>query len=209
MKELQALNEALDMMPKGLVNKLSAYFKSNGKSTEVKILISEDSDLTTPASYKSDTNTIVLKVPGPWAFGGNGTSPDSILHEFGHMLHTALNSSYGSAKLMSSWTAFNQKKEYIKGRMYGDDWDNGYNEVFVSQYGASSYREDFAETFMYSIYYSQHFREAYQKDPDSPMVKKSALKEVAKCTSYGTKNSKYPNDVFRKAAIQYLYFLIR
>lgn len=175
LRELQALDEALAMMPKGLVKKLSAYFKSIGKSTEVKILIPEDSDLTAPGSYKSDTNTIVLKVPGPWAFGGNGTSPDCILHEFGHMLHTALDSSYGSAKLKSSWTAFNQKKEYIKGQINDKEWTNGYNEVFVSEYGASSYREDFAETFMYSIYYSQHFREAYQKDSDSPMVKKSAL----------------------------------
>lgn len=175
LRELKALDEALAMMPKGLVNKLSAYFKSIGKSTEVKILISEDSDMMAPASYQPDTNTIVLRVPGPWAFGGNGTSPDCILHEFGHMLNTALDSSYGSAKLKSSWTDFNQKKEYIKGEINDKEWDNGYNEIFVSRYGASSYREDFAETFMYSIYNSLQFREAYQKDSDSPMVKKSAL----------------------------------
>jgi hypothetical protein len=124
--------------------------------------------MTSPASYRYSTNTISLLVPGDFAFGGTGTSPDAIIHEFGHMLQYAIGDNYGNSKLKSEWTSLNGKKKY-------NNWETGYNQYFVSDYAASSYEEDFAETFMAAIYDTETIREDIAETKESPIGKKCDL----------------------------------
>ena len=83
------------------------------------------------------------------------------------MLHNALYDTYGEKKLKTEFTAFNKK------RAYKSNWGDDYDLFFVRDYATTSFAEDFAETFMTSLYDSGSMRRAYTVDSDAALVKKS------------------------------------
>lgn len=156
---LEAVGFGMDMMPKGLVQKLVKHFKSKNKKTTIKVVESIGSNYA--GMYYRDSNTIKLHY-------GYGLNTDKILHEFGHMLEEALGNTYGTQKLKSEYTKLNGKKSY-------DNWKDGYEDTFIGNYANTNFSEDFAETFQSSILNPDAIQRVYIKNPDAPLVKKSEL----------------------------------
>lgn len=156
---LESVDFGMDMMPKGLVQKLVKHFKARNKKTTIKIV--ENLGSYKAGMYHSDTNTIRLLY-------GMGLDTDKILHEFGHMLEEALGHTYGTQKLKSEYTKLNGKKNYMK-------WKDGYEDTFVTGYACTNFSEDFAETFQSSIVFPDAIQSIYMKNPKAPLVKKSEL----------------------------------
>lgn len=168
LSELRLLRDALHMMPKGLIKTLVKHFKSKGKTTTIVLSITSETRYGTPAAtYDYTTNTINLYIPKGSSMWGSGTDPNSIIHEFGHMVQNALDNIYGSKKLKSEFMNFNEKKAY------GSEWKDGYELVFVREYATTDFREDFAETFMASIESYKRIQDIYSESNDAPLVKKS------------------------------------
>lgn len=168
LEALRALNEAMELMPDGLVQVMTKYYKSKGKSSVVQISISKDANMLYPASYAKETNTITLLLPGKNAYGGSGIDPNAIVHEFGHMLQYILSSKYGDKKLKSEWTAFNGSNKY-------GTWKEGYEAYFLGRYAAKSFGEDFAETFSAAFASPDVIREIHANNQASPIIKKCEL----------------------------------
>jgi hypothetical protein len=156
---LEAVSFGMDMMPKGLVQKLVKHFKTKNKKTTIKVV--ENLGGNYAGKYYSDTNTIQLLY-------GFGLDTDKILHEFGHMLGEALGHTYGTQKLKSEYTKLNGKKSYMK-------WKEGYEDTFVTEYSCINFSEDFAETFQSSIISPDTIQNIYIKNPKAPLVRKSEL----------------------------------
>lgn len=77
----------------------------------------------------------------------SGDNPLAMVHEFAHALEWFCRAQYGD-KLQSEWTALNA------GAAYSSSFDGtgGYKtNTFISLYAATSYDEDFAETFAHAI----------------------------------------------------------
>ena len=161
-ESLLLLRDALYMMPNQLVNSLVKHFKSKGKATTVALSISSAQAYGTAAGvYNYDSNTINLYIPEYASLWGSGTDPETILHEFGHMVQYALQDIYGSKKLKSEFTKLNKKNAY------GSKWKDEYELVFTREYASTGFGEDFAETFMASIL------SRIPNDKNAPLLKKS------------------------------------
>lgn len=107
-ESLLLLRDALYMMPNKLVNSLVKHFKSKGKATTIVLSLSSAQAYgTAPGVYSYDSNTINLYIPEYASLWGSGTEPETILHEFGHMVQYALQDIYGSKKLKSEFTKLN------------------------------------------------------------------------------------------------------
>ena len=175
---LADLREALYSMPEAFVLAIVKHFKSKGKATT----ISFSNNLSYMNNgcngvYNNKSNTITLMNP----------TPSVILHEFGHMVQEALNHKYGYSKLKSEFTAFNKKIPYGK-------WKDDYFLTFASEYANTSFEEDFAEVFAYSIALSHNIREVYDKKKDASLIKKSAyIKEMIESRF----KVKIPQDMWR------------
>lgn len=100
----------------------------------------------------------------------------TIVHEYGHMLHTKfLDKKYGAGKLESMWTAKNRGVSYGYGYGY---YDAG---VFVTDYAATSYREDFADSFAYFILYKD---EVLERRPNSAVADKMNYMQELLCSTF-------------------------
>lgn len=163
---LNQLNDSLEMMPKGLVKKLVKHHKSKGKATTVSITSKTFTYGTATGLYDYDTNTVTLYVPSGASLFGSGLEPLTITHEFGHMLHFALEDMYGSKKLKSEFTKLNNNIKY-------GTWEDDYYDMFTWKYAATNFAEDFAETFAYSVCLPGYLQSIYIDNPDSELVKKS------------------------------------
>lgn len=161
-ESLSLLRDALYMMPDKLVSSLVKHFKSKGKTTTIALSLSSATRYGTEAgTYNYNSNTINLYIPEYASLGGSGTDPETILHEFGHMVQYALQDIYGSTKLKSEFTKLNKK------HAYGSKWKEEYEFVFTREYASTDFGEDFAETFMASIL------SRIPGDESAPLLKKS------------------------------------
>jgi hypothetical protein len=96
----------------------------------------------------TQTGIIYLVVPsGSRGTFASGDNPLTAAHETGHVIHMMLGDRYGQNKLQAEWVAINGSYSY-KGQMV----DNSYSDtVFFSEYAATEYGEDFAETFAHCV----------------------------------------------------------
>lgn len=166
--DLLILREALIMMPDGLIKTLVKHFKAKGKETTVAIYKKELTFGSVVGTYDDKTNTITLyDQKAAVSIVGSGVEPYYILHEFGHMVHSALYDIYGYSKLKSEFTKLNGN---IK---YGSNWDSGYDLVFTRSFAITSFAEDFAETFSASLCDSKMLHYIYEENKNAPIIKKS------------------------------------
>lgn len=155
MGNLTVLDSALETATPTVVRQVSSYYgERNGTAltfrftTEtVDIPELEDSDLLILGHFEQDKSIVTIFTPNGKSSVMTGCAPISILHEFAHAYHLYAQSKYGQEKMRKEWTALNGSVSNNEGYMIYP-----YNKlVFMSSYAASSYHEDFAETFAHAL----------------------------------------------------------
>jgi len=151
---LETLDTALGYVSPYLVRSVSSYYQqTTGKrlrfSYRFSALNGESwSNEVTLAGFDPDEALIELYIPGPGEGAMmTGDTPMSIVHEFGHAVHMMLENEPGFSALESNWNAANGNYRYSAGNIV----ENPNDTVFVTGYGATSFAEDFAETFAHSF----------------------------------------------------------
>ena len=71
----------------------------------------------------------------------NGITVETIVHEFGHVLHDIFEDEYGIRPVKETWCQLNGSSEY------GDEWDENAEHYFAYDYGMTDYYEDVATVF--------------------------------------------------------------
>ena len=142
---LNNLDKSLEYVTPEITKQLSQFLlDTNGKKLTIKFshsphfLTPEPSPL---ASFTPATSVIELFSPrsSNKKYSSTGVAPTMIIHEIGHVYHEFLISKLGSAKLKNEWQSFNGSAKYASSKFN--------KNVFISEYGATTYNEDFAETF--------------------------------------------------------------
>lgn len=175
---MATLDMALEMVSAPVVRQVSAYYKEKlGKPLSYAFRYNPyydpDSNLEILGSFDIESASIELYIPS--ASKGvftTGDSPMTIVHEFAHALHFMLMDKTDAAQMEREWTALNGGVGYNTGFLA-----YAYNKlVFISSYGATDYREDFAEVFSQSLVRGRDGMGFYYKlqtgDERTPLGKK-------------------------------------
>lgn len=139
-------------------------------------LIDEEGDFNiSHGLYTSSNNTIRL-------YNDSSTFP----HEYGHMIQlTILDNHYGAKNLRSMWTEKNRGVAYI-----GNDWGYSNEErIFVSDYAATKYQEDIAETFEHVVLADRDLITDY---PYSAATEKMFYLRYLLCQTFSLDSSVFP-----------------
>lgn len=88
-----------------------------------------------------------------------------VAHEMGHSIEAVLNS-FSNGALRDTFLQLNGGASYSKYYYYGDNYEMRYNvpACFVSDYAATSYSEDFADTFAEALNYNNADVERYGQE---------------------------------------------
>jgi len=181
---LKTLDAALSTVTPEMVRQVSEYYYDrNGRHLTFTYT---SSDLRGPYGYSSspevmvgsfdgDTSQIELYIPlqGGQAIA-TGDNPLTILHEFAHAVQFMLANQIGYARMEQQWNSL------MDGAAYGQSPADP--KIFITQYAAVDFEEDFAETFSY-IYMCNRpglgFSHRLFDEPDAPnpLGKKAAYIE--------------------------------
>lgn len=149
LNNLETLDSAFSNITPTVVQQVSSFYqKVNGKKLTIRYVFSDKgydyAGGILLAAFEVNTSMIHVYLP-PTAGRSiiSGENPIALVHEFGHAFHLMAMDQYGPMKMRSEWAKFNRGIEY--------DSENGYEnpnkKVFISGYAATSFEEDFAETF--------------------------------------------------------------
>ena len=175
LRQYYDLEEYLEAIPAPLYEAVRAQLSGQGKVLTVRLVAGEGWNFGNEpnGSYDPQSTTIRLMSPDTFVFA----------HEYGHMVHTLLDEIYGPGALQARWTALNA------GAGYGSRGEEG---VFVTDYAATSYREDFAETF--AVLLARHDRalDLMAQAPSGPAAQKLELMRQLLQEAYGLDSSALP-----------------
>ncbi|WRS26260.1 hypothetical protein U6B65_07815 [Oscillospiraceae bacterium MB08-C2-2] len=152
--QLNTLDKALEYVTPQAVREISAYYqqRNNHRLTfaygfSSASMIGEDGGIT-QAGFELESSRIELYIP----YGGQsgemaGDTPVTILHELGHAFQFMCTDRYGYDQLEAQW------KSVSSGFSYGNiaSYESPDKTAYVSGYAATSFPEDFAETFAYGF----------------------------------------------------------
>ncbi|MDR2931870.1 MAG: putative zinc-binding metallopeptidase [Oscillospiraceae bacterium] len=145
---LATLDTCLEYVSPELIKQLSEYY-SQKNGVRLTVTYTHTANFETVenarpvAAFTDALSLIEVLVPRATSNSmSSGNGPTAIVHELGHAYHEFLISNMGAAALRRQWTALNG------GAAYGGRADR---TVFVSDYAASSYDEDFADTFAHAF----------------------------------------------------------
>ncbi|MGI6404613.1 MAG: hypothetical protein ACOX0K_10500 [Oscillospiraceae bacterium] len=150
---LRTLDEALDTVTPRLVRKVSAYYYELNKRRLTFEYVYADmrgpySEKPQPevqvGGFNRHTSRIRLYIPF-WEEQGvaTGDNPLTILHEFGHAFHFMLTDRYGYISMERRWLGL------MEGNFFAPESVD--KKVFITEYAATQYDEDFAETFAHAF----------------------------------------------------------
>lgn len=145
--ELMTLDTALSNVTPNVVRQISSYYqKKTGNKLRFAYTYSDydtgRNDIAVVGDFEVQKAAIRLFLPSDRNSITTGSGPLAIVHELGHAYHHMAEDYYGAEKLQREWTALNGGVGYAQ----------VYNRlVFMSAYGAITYREDFAEVFAHAF----------------------------------------------------------
>lgn len=143
---LITLDTCLSYVTPEIISQISEYCVStNDKKLTISYSHSPDFELNAVAAFSPSRSLIQIYSPRSSNKKdlSTGSAPLYIVHEVGHAYYEFLASIIGENELRQQWTALNG------GASYGSV-QSGKN-VFVTEYAATDYREDFADTFGYAF----------------------------------------------------------
>jgi len=150
---LRTLDEALAAVTPSLVRKVSSYYYELNKRRLTFEYV--HADMRGPygehpqsevqvGGFNRYTSRIRLFIPNPGEQGvATGDNPLTVTHEFAHAFHYMLTDRYGYISMERRWL------ELMEGYSFAPERVN--KKVFVSEYAATEYDEDFAETFAHAF----------------------------------------------------------
>jgi hypothetical protein len=146
---LSTLDTCLAYLTAPVVRTLSAWSEEEtGDRLAITYVYSlaqgEAADGNPVASYTQEKSLIEILIPRANAkVAVTGSSPFAIVHELGHTAHSYFEDTYGATKLSTQW------RKLGGGAAYGSSrWER---TVFASEYAATDYEEDFAESFSFGF----------------------------------------------------------
>ena len=151
MNNLETLDRAFSNVGGAMVREVSAYYKKrNGSRLKIEYVFSGNSyevqGGVLMAAFEHPHGRITVFLPR--ASGQaiiSGENPIALVHEFGHAFHIMCYEIRGAdgGGMRSDWAKINEGFPYDTALSF----HNPDETVFVSGYAASSFEEDFAETF--------------------------------------------------------------
>lgn len=161
---LEMIDQVLGTFPEGLIREVTDYYRKKGKTSRIRFV---DRMTHLSGSFSDSGSQMLIEL-----YPGTTGSFESwaVAHEMGHYLQRFLNDRHGAAKLRQEWQALNG------GIAYGTEWTDGDEDVFVRDYGKTSFNEDVATVFEWLARYNNaELRRQYAGGTDKPILKKIDL----------------------------------
>lgn len=153
---IDAIDVACERLGATFLSALNDYYAQIGKSFKISLSAFGQSDVAFAGSFYSgyfNPQTATLSVFAPEAgvgfasFGDPTTRTLDVLHEFGHAFHYMAYNKYGYQNMVDDFVKLNNGVAYTKNTFSMGVMSKELQNVFVSNYAASAYSEDFADTF--------------------------------------------------------------
>lgn len=172
LNNLSTLDMSFSNVTPSVIKQISAYYKTiNGRQLTIEYALSgttvSKNGGVMLAAFEVDTSIILVLLPSRAGDAIiSGENPIAIVHELGHAFHLMVMDKYGKSDLESKWIKFNNGIAYDPNA----DFASPNKRVFISGYAATSYEEDFADTFA-SVFVrnkaGQGFKTYLQKDGET------------------------------------------
>lgn len=169
------IEEVIHVIPTPLYTAAQHKLAEQGKTLTISL---PESDLSggRMGYYTPQDTTIHL-----YAIDNNAT----FAHEYGHFLQlTLLDKAYGVGTLRAEWTSFNN------GVAYGGEYDS---QIFLSDYGATQYEEDFAVSFEYLLTNRSVVQDLAMAYPNCPAIRKLEFLQQLLCDTFSLNDSIFPS----------------